>query len=696
MMRMLGILLLLLMPGLARAAESAPFVTARDTVSLVSRTDSAAPGQTLRLGLRFKLAPGWHTYWSNPGDAGAPPTIEATGARAGPLEFPLPERLRDGPFTSFAYTGDILLPFDATPEPGPARPIEVHANWLVCATVCVPEEARLTLNLPAGNGAAGAQAPLFTATEARLPRPSPWPARLAGGGVLWLAAPHLSLRNALFFPADAGVIDQGAPQVLHVRNDRVELTLKPLHPGLRSLTGILALTDTGGQVQALSVQAMPMDLPTGTGPAETGLMEAVLLAFAGGLILNLMPCVLPVLAMKALSLARLSGAERGHARREAAEYTLGVVLAFCAIGGAMLGARAAGGAAGWGTQFQSAAFTAGMALLLFAIGLNFSGVFMVGNRLAGMGQGLAARGSFFTGLLAVLVATPCTAPFMGAALAAALAMPAAAGMLVFVALGLGLATPFAVLAITPGAARLLPRPGAWMDTLKQILAFPMYGAALWMLWVTSQQTDPLGLAAAMGACLLVGFAAWAYGRAQLRERAGALGWAAAASLAGVCVLLIRLGGSSAAATPQAAAAADGSQPYSATRLSALLAAHRPVFIDMSAAWCVTCLVNERLALNPPDIRAAFARRGVVYPQGRLDAPRRRHLGLPARPRPLRRAALRLLRSRRHAQNIAADPHSRAGPADSGVVPLSKNGGRDAAAVEFGRDWPIPACPLVAA
>ena len=613
-MRVLGFLVLLL-PCLAAASESAPFVSARDTVSLVSRADTTSSGQAARLGLRFRLAPGWHTYWSNPGDAGAPPTIEVTGAHAGPIEYPVPQRLSDGPFTSFAYTGDILLPFDATPDPGPTRPVEVHATWLVCAAVCVPEEARFRLDLPAGDGAAGAQSPLFAAAEASLPRPSPWAAHLAEGGVLWLAAPHLALRDALFFPAEAGVIDQGAPQTLHVRADRVELALKPSHPGLHTIAGVLRLTDTGGQVQGLAVQATPMALPNTGGGPDAGLLEAVLLAFSGGLILNLMPCVLPILAMKALSLAKLSGASRARARLDAAEYTLGVVLAFCGIGGAMLGARALGGAVGWGTQFQSAAFTAGMALLLFATGLNFSGVFVVGGRLAGLGQGLAARGSFFTGLLAVLVATPCTAPFMGAALAAALAMPAAASLLVFVALGLGLAAPYAVLAITPAAARLLPRPGAWMDMLKQVLAFPMYGAALWMLWVTSQQTDPLGLAAVLGALLLTGFAAWAFGRAQLRERGLALGWAAAASLAGIVILLVRLGGSAGAATPRTGLAADGSQPYSAARLSALLAAHTPVFIDMSAAWCVTCLVNERLALSPSDVRAAFARHGVVFLKG---------------------------------------------------------------------------------
>ncbi len=602
--------LLLAAPG-AWAAESAPFATARDSVRLVSEADSVAAGRTLRLGLHMVLAPGWHTYWSNPGDAGAPPTVQLTGAAAGPIVYPAPERLREGPFTSYAYTGTVLLPFVVTPK-GDRLAVDAHATWLVCAQVCVPEEASFHLELPAGEGAPGAQAALFAAADLRTPRPCPFAAHVTPQGTLWLDAPGLALRQAAFFPAEAGLIDQGAAQTLQVRPDRVEIGLKPLKPPLGALAGVLVLTDTGGQVETLSVQATPGALPAGG--AGPGLLQALLLAFAGGLVLNLMPCVLPVLAIKALSLARLSGAARSHVRREAAAYTLGVLVAFCGVGGALLSARALGGEAGWGVQFQSPAFTAAMALLLFAIGLNLSGVFMVGGALAGRGQALAARGSFFTGLLAVVVATPCTAPFMGAALAAALALPAASGMLVFVALGLGLAAPYAALAMSPRVAGWLPRPGAWMDVLKQLLAFPMYGAALWLVWVASQQTGASGLAAVLAGLLLTGFAAWAYGYGQTRSRARALNVAALAAVACLCAILAGLG----LATPTAAAAgisADGSEPYSAARLSSLRAAHRPVLVDMSAAWCVTCLVNERVALGSQSVQAAFARHNVAYLKG---------------------------------------------------------------------------------
>ncbi len=606
----------------AHAAESAPVTTARDTATLVSEPDTVAPGQPLRLGLRLRMAPGWHTYWSNPGDAGAPPTITVTGATAGPFNYPVPERQQDGVFTSYEYTGDLLLPVTVTgAKPGT---IEAHATWLICADICVPEEGRFSLSLPAGPGTPGAQAALFRAAEARMPRASPFAAHVSPDGVLWLEAPDLSIREARFFPAEPGVIDHGAAQTLGRFPQGISLALKPLKTLTRPLAGLLQLTDTGGQVENLTVTAplgaMPPALAART-PA--GLPQALLLAFLGGMILNLMPCVLPVLAMKALALSRMCGADRAHVRREAAVYTLGVVTAFCAIGGITLLARAAGGAAGdaagWGVQFQSAAFTTATGWLLFAVGLNMSGVFMVGAQLAGAGHGLAARGSFFTGLLAVVVATPCTAPFMGVALAAAFAMPPAAGMMIFVALGLGLAAPYAALALSPGAARLLPRPGAWMDVLKQLLAFPMYGAALWMVWVASQQTDASGLAAVFASFLLVALAAWAYGLAQTRRQAGANGRVlramAGASAAAGLALLAAIGLAAPAARAAGGPSADGSEPYSAARLAELRARHRPVLVDMSAAWCVTCLVNERVALTPRAVRDAFTHANAVYLRG---------------------------------------------------------------------------------
>jgi len=607
---------LMLLCQTAHAATSAPVTTERDTATVVSEADAYAPGQPLRIGLRLQMQPGWHTYWSNPGDAGAPPTIEVTGAAAGPIAYPVPKQLRESGLTSFAYTGDLLLPLSITPAAGAHGPLTlgVHATWLICANVCVPEEAQFSLTLPQGTPTLGADANMFAAAEAKMPRPSPFAAHISIGGLLTLEAPHLAVRHVAFYPATPGVFDQGADP--SVQNDGAVLAiqLKPLHPldPAAHVGGVLLITDQGGETAALAVDASP-GAAAPTAAAGPGLLEALLLAFAGGLILNLMPCVLPILAIKALGIARLSGAARSHVRREAGFYTLGVLAAFAVIGGVTLAARAAGDAAGWGVQFQSAAFTAAMAWLLFAIGLNLSGVFQVGAGLAGTGQAFASRGSFATGLLAVVVATPCTAPFMAAALGAALAMPPAAAMLIFLALGLGLAAPYAALALSPGVARLLPKPGAWMDLLKQILAFPMYGAAVWMAWVVSQQTGSTGLLAVLGGFLGVGFAAWGFGYAQLNDGPRLLKIASLAGVAGVAGLLVSL----ALAPPAAAALAmgDGAEAFSAARLAALRAERRPVLVDMSAAWCVTCLVNERVALAPAAVQQAFAKHHVAYLKG---------------------------------------------------------------------------------
>ena len=341
------------------------------------------------------------------------------------------------------------------------------------------------------------------------------------------------------------------------------------------------------------------------------------LAVLGGLILNLMPCVFPVLAMKAVSLA--GGAARGEVRAHSLSYTAGVLVAFAGLGGVLLAARAAGAAAGWGFQFQSPVFVAGMAWLLFAVGLNLSGVFQIGSRLAGSGQGLAMRGghagSFFTGLLAVLVATPCTAPFMGAAIAGALTAPPSVTILVFLAMGIGLASPYLLLAGFPSLARAAPRPGPWMVVLRQALAFPMYAASVWLIWVIALQAGPLGVLATASGILLVGFAAWGFGLAQsmaaMRPRRLARASALAALLAAAAVL----SGIATAPSPPSPLAEAGTEAFTPERLAALRAEGRPVFVNMTAAWCVTCLVNERVALGSAEVRQAFAAKGVIYLKG---------------------------------------------------------------------------------
>jgi thiol:disulfide interchange protein DsbD len=623
----------------AAALESLPVQSERTSMTLVAAPQAVAPGQPFRVGLKQVLAPGWHTYWINPGDAGTPPEIEFSlpeGASASGFDWPVPSRIPFGPLVNYGYEGGTLLPLTVTPpaglKPGDVFTLEAKASWLVCEKVCIPEEGVFRLDLPVEPTARPdpALAEAFRAAEASLPRPSPWTAAIGfegQQGALLLEGPDLTpatVKEAFFFPAEWGVLDHAGAQPLQLADGGLRLGLPrgaaPLPSG--PLAGVVAITDVAGTRSAYSVAAAPGPVPVLQGAAGPALPLWQVLAWAalGGLILNLMPCVFPILAMKAVSLARLSGAASGAVRGHAASYTAGVVLSFLALGGALVALRAAGNVAGWGFQFTSPLFVAAMGWLMLGVGLNLSGVFQFGGPVSA-GSGLAARGghagSFATGGLAVLVATPCTAPFMAAAIGAAMTMPPLATLLVFATMGLGMAAPYALLALAPGLARALPRPGLWMERLKQILAFPMYGAALWLLWVLAQQVGPEGLAAALAGSLAVGFAAWALGVAQLSRGANGrwIGRAGAAlGLAAALALLPQLRGAPAGARA-AAVAGEVSEPWSATRLAALRAEGRPVFVNMTAAWCITCKVNERVALQSQAVQAAFASRNIAYLKG---------------------------------------------------------------------------------
>ncbi len=519
---------------------------------------------------------------------------------------------------TYAYTGEALLPITVTPgkATGPFR-LVARATWLVCKDICVPEEGTFTLDLPAGAGGPSPQAPLFAAHDRAVPRASPWEARIAPDGVLSIRGPELSpstVADAWFIPDKPGRIQDDSAQPLSVSYGGFTLALKllPGPPATEPLSGVLSVRDQTGQQTDVVVQArIGPPLVTSSMP----LRRLLAFAFLGGMILNLMPCVFPVLAMKAVGLAK--GAAMGRARAHVVSYTLGVLTTFALLGGALLAARAAGSAAGWGFQFQSPVFVAAMAWLLFGVGLNLSGVFQVGSGLAGAGSGLAGRhdhlGSFFTGLLAVLVATPCTAPFMATAIAAGLAAPPAVTMAVFLAMGFGLAAPYVLLSAIPNLGRIVPRPGPWMDVLKQGLAFPMYGAAVWLLWVMSQEAGPSGVLATAAGFVLLAFAGWALGLAQRAEGRGhRLGQAVAGAT--MLLTLSILTGISTTPAPHAQTTASA-ETFTFDRLAALRAEGRGVFVNMTAAWCITCLVNERVAISTETVQTAFATRRIAYLKG---------------------------------------------------------------------------------
>jgi thiol:disulfide interchange protein len=596
----------------AHALESAPVSSERAVATLVTETDAMQPGKPFRVGLRLRMADGWHTYWKNPGDAGVPPDLTIDGVTQSAIDWPTPRRIAEGPVMTYAYTGEVLLPVTVTAASGA---IKAHAQWLVCKDICVPEEGDFSLNLPVGTPAPSPQAGLFTAHDSAVPRASPWTARISSDGTLFVQGPELTtatVADAWFIPDQPDRIQDDAAQPLSVRVGGFTLALKPAKgfAAANGLSGVLSVRDRAGMQADVVVDAVPGPVPA---PAMPPLSQILVFAFLGGLILNLMPCVFPILAMKAVGLAQHAGRGRGHA----VSYTAGVLVTFVALAAALLVARAAGTAAGWGFQFASPVFVAGMAWLLFAVGLNLSGVFQVGAGLAGAGSGLAEKhgvvGSFFTGLLAVLVATPCTAPFMGVAVAAGLAAPAAVTVLVFAVMGLGLAAPYVALASMPGLARLMPRPGRWMEVLKQGLAFPMYGAAAWLVWVVSQEAGPSGVLGTAAGLVLVGFAGWVFGASQtasLQTRR----FAQTAALVSVLAALAVLTGIS-GVPAGAASEASSAEAFTPERLAALRSAGKPVFVNMTAAWCVTCLVNERVAIGTDQVRKAFAADDVTYLKG---------------------------------------------------------------------------------
>ncbi|HEX2762103.1 MAG TPA: protein-disulfide reductase DsbD domain-containing protein [Rhizomicrobium sp.] len=621
-MKRIFLLLALLWAAPAFAQDAEPKVQAR----LVAEHKAVAPGGSTTIALEELITPKWHTYWKNPGDAGAPTAIEWTlppGWKADAIQWPRPKRLPVGPLMDYGYEGKVWLltnitaPADA--KPGEAVTIKAAASWLVCENICIPEERSLSITLlvgPATPDAAVAQG--FAAARALLPIASPWKMAYALGENLdlYVAAPTLVSARPTgvdFFPSRAGLIKNPAPQRIGYAKDGLVLRMTPGAKVSAPLEGLLVLTSSDGSVQALEVSAMagtvpPAEFAQSAASGDLTLWLAILFALIGGLILNVMPCVLPILAMKALAMAQ-HGAE---GRRESFSYAAGAVISFAVLGLAILLLREGGAAIGWGFQLQSPIAVAGFALLLFAVGLNLSGLYEVGSVTAGEGltRKSGVAGAFFTGVLAVAVAAPCTAPFMAAALGFALAQGAVAALTVFVALGVGFALPFLLLGIWPRALAFLPRPGTWMLRLKQFLAFPMYAAAAWLVWVLAQQAGPRGVAIVSAAMIFLALAAWLWSVTRdLAARGRGLG-----AVAAVLVLLLALFGVSQlrGAEPAQAAQITRGEAYGAAKLASYRAENRPVFVDATAAWCITCLVNEEAVLSKPSVQNAFAARKVVY------------------------------------------------------------------------------------
>ena len=622
-----------------RGAGSGPRVRAE----LVSEVASFAPGQTFWVGLHQRISPGWHTYWVNPGDSGEPPRIEWTlppGFTAGEIAWPLPEKIPVGLAMTYGYSGEVVLPIPVTPSsalgPGDRVTLRGRASWLVCEQTCIPEQAPIALTLAVARGVPAPDprgAPLIAAARRNVPTPSPWAASFVAAPEtisFTVEAPRLladRITGVSFYPARWGAIDLTAPQ--RVRVDSGGIRLDVARGALREaatapIEGVLVVAerlDGGVARHAFSMTAQPVRVGAPRDRSSAALLHALVLAFAGGLVLNLMPCVLPVFSVKALGLVHHAGSRPAVLRAHGLLYGAGVLVSFALVAGALIALRAGGEEIGWGFQLQSSAFVTLLAWLFFTVALAFSGVIVVSSRFAGAGQSFAARsdyvGSFAAGALATVAATPCTAPFMGAAVGFAITQPWPIALVVFQALGLGLALPYLVLTFVPAWSRLVPRPGPWMARLQELLAFPLYASAAWLIWVVSQQTGPLGVAAALAGLVLIAFAASLH-RALDGVRAR---WRRAATWAVAGLLPLLIAGSAALAPFGAGSRPQGPEsptegrlgwePFSPERLAALRASGKPVFVNFTAAWCVTCLVNERVALKSAAVADALAKKGVT-------------------------------------------------------------------------------------
>ena len=638
-----GLLLLLALLVWPWLALGNPITTEHVTARLVAERTPIAPGETVDLALIFEIQPGWHTYWRNPGDSGDPPRLAWTlpdGVTVGPPRWPHPEVIPVGPLANYGYSGRALLLFALTlPRDWPVgEPLRLHAqaDWLVCAEHCVPESGALTLTLPtaATPGPLNPdEAEFFAAARAGLPRGQIAGAVLSREGErLGLAIPTAGLAftptAAGFFAGAWGLIEHAAAQPWRLEAGLLRLDLTPGSLVEQApAEGLLVVTDGQGQVHSYEITAVRGQPAVATPPeAAIGLPLALAFALLGGLVLNLMPCVFPILAMKALSLVK-GLAESGPAAarqrvRQGLAYTAGVLFFFAALAGLLLALRAGGAAIGWGFQLQYPPFVALMASVFFVIGLSLAGAMNLGAGLMALGSGDSRRGhlgAFWTGALAALVAAPCTAPFMGAALGYAVTLSWPLALAIMLTLGLGLALPFLLLSLLPGLARRLPKPGPWMETLKELLAFPMFAAAAWLVWVLSVQTGADGVALVLAGLILLAFGLWLRERTRLLSP-GPRRWGAIASLAALVGTLSLAIATDRLAAPTGSAGVAlssslSSEPWSPDRLAQARAERRPVFVNMTAAWCITCLVNERLALSTAEVARAFSAAGILYLKG---------------------------------------------------------------------------------
>ncbi len=624
-----------LIASTAIARESVPVDTGKVTASLVSSQDSVAPGESFHIALRTVLDDHWHTYWSNPGDSGEPVDIKWSlpdDVSAGELIWPLPKPIATGPIINYGFEGEPLFPakftIPSTAQPGSVITVKADFYYLVCYDVCIPESG--TASLPISIGEAEIDNRWNDAINAAIAA-SPQKGTVKGAidnqsGALTMSFTNLpegDFSKAHLFPFEQGVLGHSEPQSVTLGSQGIKLETRADYLWDSALpedfSGVLTYVKDGiytgtevsmpiGDIQAIGAVA------SNAAAASVGgvtLVTAIIGALIGGLILNLMPCVFPVISIKALSIAKSAHGERAAIKREAWLYTAGVIATFLLLTVILLAFKAGGSEIGWGFQLQSPKVVAALAVLLFVIGLNLLGAFEFGTGLQNAGADLTqksgAAGSFFTGALAVVVATPCTAPMMAGAVGYALAAPAIVTLAVFMALAIGFALPFLLIAYVPALLARLPKPGPWMLRFKEILAFPMFAAAIWLVWVLSLQAGEDGVLLVLSAMLAVGLAIWLFKRSGAVTKVLGL-----ASVLAAMALPVSITANASSASITDAAAKLDAQTWSLARVDELVGQGRPVFVDFTAAWCVTCKVNEKTVLYKSKTQKLFEETDTAF------------------------------------------------------------------------------------
>ncbi len=576
--------------------------------------DTFSANQTERIGFYFEVDPEWHVYWKNAGDSGAAPRfkVQPDGATTGDIEWPFPVRLPIEHLTNLGYEGNVAYLLPVTPEANAKQlSLTVDLEWLVCKIDCIPGFGQMTLTRPVGNKANWKANDLalrdqFLKQVPSTDSPSPWTVsniyaldetklqlNLKAGGNKTDSIPTV-------FPLDGDLITAKQPEVTQ-NNDGIQLVFNRV-PGANLTTDTDMIITDGQSAWPLSQIPISAAPPPLSNESSQPLWLLVLAAFAGGIILNLMPCVFPVLSIKLLGLLETPASKRVH---EAIAYTAGVLATFAALGGLLLLLRSSGNAIGWGFQLQSAPVILGLIALFWLMALSFSGVFEFGNRLMTM-AGDQRGGAFVTGMLAVFVATPCTGPFMGVALGAAAVLPATSAMAIFLGLGAGLAAPFVLLCLSPALLNRLPKPGAWMETLRQFLAFPLYLTVIWLLWVLGRLMGDSGWLIGSLLMLTLVFAIW-LGRSQNQVRRWTAGGIALVAL----VLAFTSAKTIKPPSGQTTASASMWQSFDSTMIQQARADGQAVFVDYTAAWCITCQVNKKLVLDTEPVQALFKENNVL-------------------------------------------------------------------------------------